>query len=386
MKTRLTAAFVKTVKRPGAYCDQHGLRLCVRQSSKKKLISKQWSWRGTIGGKRRDVGLGGFPYITLAEARATAFEYRKLARGGGDPRTLRARSDIPTFAEAVEKVIALHAQTWKNGGKSETQWRGSLRDYAMPQLGGKRVSEISSGDVLAVLVPHWQPKRETMRRLRGRISAIMQWAIAQNYRADNPAGDAVTAALPRNNHIVTHQRSLPYAAVGAAIGKVRASQASLSAKLVIEFLILTAARSGEARGATWDEIDTDTATWIVPAERMKSKRAHRVPLPSRALEILAEARELSDGSGLIFPSARSGALAAATLAKLLHDLGIGGTVHGFRSSFRDWAAECSDAPREVCEMSLAHVEGSAVERAYRRTDLFERRRKLMEAWATYVAR
>ena len=259
-------------------------------------------------------------------------------------------------------------------------------DYAMPQLGSKRVSEISSGDILAALIPIWNSKRETARRVRGRISAIMQWAIAQNYRADNPAGDAVTAALPRNNHIVEHQKSLPYAAVGAAIGKVRASQASLSVKLVIEFLILTAARSGEARGATWDEIDTDSATWTVPADRMKAKRSHRVPLPSRALEILAEARELSDGSGLIFPSARSGALAAATLAKLLHDLGIGGTVHGFRSSFRDWAAECSDAPREVCEMALSHVEGSAVERAYRRTDLFERRRKLMEEWAAYVAR
>ena len=385
-KGRLTAAFVRSVNRPGVYCDQHGLRLRVYESRKLKSISKHWVWRGTVNGTRRDVGLGAFPYVSLLDARQQAYENRKIARAGGDPVALKRKPDVPTFAEAVETVIAIHREGWKDAGKSEKQWRASLRDYAMKRLGRKRVDQIATSDVMAVLIPHWHTKTETMRRVRQRIGAVMKWAVAQGYRDDNPAGDAISAALPKTGAMRKHQRALAFADVGAALDKVKASGAFESTILALEFLVLTACRSSEVRLATWDEVDLESGTWTVPASRMKAKRVHRVPLPARALEILHEARELSNRSDLVFPSAHGRALSDNTISKLLRDLGIEAVPHGFRSSFRDWAAECSDAPREVCELALAHVNSDRVEAAYRRTDLFERRRVLMEQWSGFVER
>ncbi len=385
-KRRLTAAFVRSVDQAGVYGDEHGLRLRVYQSGKRKSISRQWIWRGTVNGVRRDAGLGGFPYVTLAEARQTAFEYRKIARAGGDPLALKRQPDVPTFAEAVETVIGIHREGRKDAGKSEKQWRASLRNYAMRRLGRKRVDEINTADVMAVLIPHWHTKNETMRRVRQRIGAVMKWAVAQGYRDDNPAGDAITAALPKNSSMRRHQRALPFGEVGDALNEVKWSGAYRPTVLAFELLVLTACRSGEVRLATWDEIDFDTATWTVPANRMKSKRDHRVPLSGRALEILQEARDFTDISGLVFPSPRGGSVSENTLSKLLRELQIDAVPHGFRSSFRDWAAECSDAPREVCELALAHVNSDRVEAAYRRTDLFERRRVLMEQWSSFVGR
>ena len=381
---RLTAAFVRSVKRPGVYCDQHGLRLRVYESRKLKSISKHWLWRGTVNGTRRDVGLGAYPYVSLVDARQQAFEYRKIARAGGDPVALKRKPDVPTFAEAVETVIEIHREGWMDAGKSEKQWRASLRDYAMKRLGRRRVDQISTADVMAVLIPHWHTKTETMRRVRQRIGAVMKWAVAQGYRDDNPAGDAISAALPKTGTMRKHQRALPFAEVGAALDKVRASGAFTSTLLALEFLVLTACRSSEVRLARWDEVDLESGTWTVPAGRMKAKRDHRVPLSARALEILREARDLSGGSSLVFPSAHGRALSDNTISKLLRDLGIEAVPHGFRLSFRDWAAECTDAPREVCELALAHVNSDRVEAAYRRTDLFERRRILMEEWSGFV--
>ena len=380
----LNAAFVRTVKRPGVYGDQHGLRLRVYKSRKRQSISKQWIWRGTVNGTRRDIGLGGFPYVSLAEARQTAFEYRKTARAGCDPVTLRRRPDVPTFAQAAETVIAIHREGWKDGGKSEMQWRSSLRDYAMPKLGRKGVDEITTADVMAVLIPHWHTKTETMRRVRQRIGAVMKWAVAQGHRDDNPAGDAIAAALPKGGNVRQHQRALPFKEVGAALARVRMSGSYRPAALAFEFLVLTACRSGEVRLATWDEIDFGSATWTIPAQRMKARREHRVPLSARALEVLREARALSDGSGLVFPSQRARAIHGGTVSKLMGELGIDAVPHGFRSSFRDWAAECTDVPREVCELALAHVNSDRVEAAYRRTDLFDRRRELMEQWSQFI--
>ena len=385
-KGHLTAAFVRSVNRPGVYCDQHGLRLRVYESRKLKSISKHWVWRGTVNGSRRDAGLGAYPYVSLLDARQQAYEYRKIARAGGDPVALKRKPDIPTFAEAVEIVIAIHRDGWKDAGKSEKQWRASLRDYAMKRLGRKRVDQIGTADVMAVLIPHWHTRTETMRRVRQRIGAVMKWAVAQGYRDDNPAGEAISAALPKTGTVRKHQRALPFAEVGAALDKVRSSGAFTSTVLALEFLVLTACRSSEVRLATWDEVDLESGTWTVPASRMKAKRDHRVPLSARALDILDEARALSGGSGLVFPSAHGRALSDNTISKLLRDLGIEAVPHGFRSSFRDWAAECSDAPREVCELALAHVNSDRVEAAYRRTDLFERRRVLMEEWSGFVGR
>ena len=385
-KGGLTAAFVRTVNRPGVYGDQHGLRLRVYESCKRKSISKHWIWRGTVNGVRRDVGLGAFPYVSLAEARQKAFEHRKISWAGGDPVALKRRPDVPTFAEAVESVIAIHRDGWKDAGKSEKQWRASLRDYAMPRLGRRRIDQITTADVMAVLIPHWHSKNETMRRVRQRIGAVMKWAVAQGYRGDNPAGDAISAALPKTGTMRRHQRALPFAEVGAALAKVKGSNAYKGTVLALELLVLTACRSGEVRLVTWEEVDFEAETWTVPASRMKAKRDHRVPLSTRALEILHEARALSDGSGLVFPSAHGRAISDNTISKLLRELGIEAVPHGFRSSFRDWAAECSDAPREVCELALAHVNSDRVEAAYRRTDLFERRRVLMEEWSGFIGR
>ena len=214
----------------------------------------------------------------------------------------------------------------------------------------------------------------------------MKWAVAQGYRQDNPAGDAIGAALPKNGVAKKHHRALPHAEVRAAITTVRASRANWATVAAIEFLILTAARSGEVRNARWDEVDFDTATWTVPADRMKMQREHRVPLSRRALQILLEARKMADSSGLIFPSVTGRPLSDNTLSKLLREQGVEAVVHGFRSSFRDWCAERSNAPREVCELALAHVNADRVEAAYMRSDLFERRRTLMQSWADYISK
>lgn len=377
---QLTAKFVREITAPGRYYDgDAGLFLLVKPSGRKSYVQ-----RLTIHGKRHDIGLGSDRWTTLTEARAAAQANRKIARTGGDPLAAK-RSAAPTFAEAVETVIAIHREGWKDAGKSEAQWRASLRDYVLPRIGRKPVDRITTADVMGVLLPIWQEKHETARRVRQRIRTTMQWAIAQGHREDNPAGDALSAALPKNGKAKSHQRALPFAEVAGALDTVKGSDAGRATVLAMEFLALTACRSGEVRLATWAEIDLDAATWTVPAGRMKAKRDHRVPLSDRAMAILGEARELADGSGLVFPSPRGKALSDNTLSKLLRDMGIPAVPHGFRSSFRDWAAECSNAPREVCELALAHVNSDRVEAAYRRTDLFERRRELMQAWAAYLS-
>ncbi|MYB50654.1 MAG: tyrosine-type recombinase/integrase [Acidobacteriia bacterium] len=379
MASKLSAAFVRTIAKPGKYGDQHGLILRVMPSG-----SKQWVWRGMIRGKRTDLGLGGWPYVSLAEARQAAFDNRKLARAGGDPLALKRRPDIPTFAEAVERVVAIHEPNWKDGARSAEIWRSSLGRYAIPRLGRKRVADIDTADVMAVLLPIWAGKRETARRVRQRIGAVMKWAVAQGYRFDNPAGDAIAAALPKNGVSKKHMQALPHGEVAGAIAKFRGSRAWRGTKLALEFLVLTAARSGEVRGAEWSEVDLRAQTWTVPGERMKMGKPHRVPLSARALDVLLESREVAGESGLVFPSVTGRALSDSTLSKLCRESGVGCVPHGFRSSFRNWAAECSSAPREVCELALAHVNADRVEAAYMRTDLFEKRRELMQAWADYL--
>ena len=237
---------------------------------------------------------------------------------------------------------------------------------------------------MAVLLPIWNTKPQAARAVRRRVSVVMRWAMAQGYRTDDPAGDAIGAALPRNNGRRQHHRALGFAEVAGAIATVQASAASRATILAFEFLVLTACRSGEVRGAVWNEMKLEAREWRIPPDRMKTDREHRVPLSTRALAVLREARTLADNSGLVFPSLRGGQISEATMAKLLRELGVGAVPHGFRSSFRDWAAECSDAPREVCELALAHVNTNAIEAAYRRSDLFERRRLLMDDWAKYV--
>ena len=367
---RLCATFVRTVNVPGRYGDGYGgLGLSLLVTPRKSGgLSKTWAQAVSPNGKKTSLGLGSWPVVTLAMAR--------------DPR--RRMQHMPTFAQANETVIAIHAESWKSD-RSESQWRASMRDYVLPRLARKRVDAVTTADVMAVLLPIWSTKRETARRVRQRIGAVMKWAVAQGYRDDNPAGDAIAAALPKTAVRQQHMRALPHAEVGAALARVKGSGAYRGTMLAFEFLVLTAARSGEVRNARWEQVDRDGAVWTIPAERMKTGREHRVPLSPRALEVLDGAAELFDGQGLVFPSPTGRVLNHATMTSLLRGLGIDAVAHGFRSSFRDWAAECTDAPREVCELALAHVNSDRVEAAYRRTDLFDRRRVLMNDWAAYVA-
>ena len=380
----LSATFVRSVNVPGRYGDGRGglgLGLLVRPALRGGL-NKSWTQSVRIDGRPTSLGLGRYPVVTLAMARERALDNARTIAQGRDPR--RSTNAVPTFVQALETVIAIHAPGWKDRAGSERQWRSSLASYALPRIGAKGVDAVTTADVMDVLLPIWSTRHVTATRVRQRIGAVMKWAIAQGLRDDNPAGEAIAAALPKTGHVQRHQRALPHAGVRAALDRVRRCDAYRGLRLAFEFLVLTAARSGEVRHALWDEIDRDGAVWTVPAERMKNGREHRVPLSDRALEVLDEALELPAACGLLFPSPTGRALPQKTLSEFMRALQVDAVPHGFRSSFRDWAAECTNAPREVCELALAHVNGDRVEAAYRRSDMFDRRRALMADWAAYV--
>ena len=376
---KLTARFVATVTLPGKYTDEHGLILRVAPGG-----SKQWIWRGTVRGRRRDLGLGAAAYTSLAEARQTAYEYRKLARSGGDPTDLR-RPKVPdfTFAEAAERVIALHAPNWRDP-RREQNWRSSLERLAYPRLGHKPVAEIDAADILAVVGPLWADKRETARKLLGRVRTVLRWAVAEGLRSDEPS-DAVRAALPRNGAVVRHHEALSPAQVGANIAAVRASTASDAVKGCYEIVMLCAVRSGEARGAVWSEFDLAAATWTIPPERYKTAAGLRVPLSERALQVLEAARERTGGNpdDYVFRAPRGGALTAEALSTLVRRLDLPGSVHGARASLRSWCAE-EGVDREVAEQMLGHVP-QGVAGAYQQSDMLEARRGVAERWAIAIA-
>ena len=376
----LTARAVDAAKTPGKYFDGNGLYLRVDKSG-----GRFWVQRIVIRGKRREIGLGSPELVTLAKAREVARENRRLAYEGQDPIQLRneARA-VLTFEEAARMVHDLHKPTWRND-KHAAQFIATLETYAFPTMGRLRVSEVTSADVMGVLSPIWTTKAETARRVRQRIGTVLKWAMAKGWRKDNPA-DAVTLALPKVDKTKEHRKAMPYPEVMACLRAVQASGAGLVTKAALEFLVLTACRSGEARGALWSEIDMAAKVWTIPASRMKAKRPHRVPLSGRALEILEAAKGFSDGEGLVFPGTVKGKpLSDMTLIKLVRELGFPVDIHGFRTSFRTWAQERTAFPREVAESALAHMAGDAVEQAYARSDLFEKRAKMMESWAAYLA-
>ena len=344
----LSAAFVRTVNRPGRYGDGrggHGLSVLVKRRANGRW-SKTWSQRLRIHGREVNVGLGSFPVTTLAEARAKALANRRSVEQGRDPRG----GDAPTVSDAWEQVIGLRRPTWRDGGKSENQWRASFRDYVEPVIGSKNVSEVTTADVLAVLVPHWHERAETMRRVKQRLGAVLGWALAQGFRDDNPArSEALTAALPKQP-AGGHQRALPPDEVPAAVAAIRAGTASPVVKFAVEFVVLTGCRSGEARHATWDEIDGKT--WTIAGERAKTGKPHRIPLSARALTVLDEARSLGN-NGLIFPSPTGRPLSDNTLSKALRTAEIPATIHGMRASLRDWLA-AEGVAYELAEAVLGH--------------------------------
>ena len=377
--TPLSATAVRNLREPGKYYDLHGLFLRIEPTG-----SRRWVQRVSVAGRQREIGLGSVDLVSLAEARELAVSNKRLARAGGDP--LAAKKEImaiPSLNEAIEKVIELNAPTWTNA-KHAAQFKSTLTNYVTPKLGRRPVNDIQAADILSVLQPIWVDKNETARRVKQRIGTVMKWAIAQGYRNDEPTL-ALNQVLPKSNRKPKHRASLPYTDVNACLNSVRQSDAMLSTKLAIELLVLTAMRSGEVRLADWSEIDLDAKTWTVPAERMKMKEEHVIPLSDVALQVLEQAKALGN-IGLIFPGMRPGRpMSDMTMSKLVKELGYPVDIHGFRTSFRTWVQEQTNTAHEVAERALAHKTTNKVEAAYARSDLFEKRRKLMDAWASYLA-
>ena len=374
----LSAAFVRSAP-PGRHADGNGLYLFVQPSG-----TRSWVQRLVIRGRRRELGLGAATLVPLAKARELALANRMLARSGGDPLADKHRvQGVPTFAEAAQRVLEQKRGGWRGRWHAQN-WIRSLERYAFPRIGGRPVSEVNTADVLEILTPIWHAKAETARAVRQRIRSVLEWAIALDMRNDNPC-DRVLPVLGPQNDIVTHRQALPHKDVAAAIESVRTSAAQPAVKLAFELLVLTAARSGEVRLATWTEMDMAGRVWTISAARMKAKREHRVPLCGRAVEILDAARALGAGNSLVFPMRSGKPIDMSTLPKMLEYQRIAAVPHGFRSSFRDWAAERTNHPREVIEAALAHVVQNKVEAAYARSDLFERRRLLMNDWEAYLA-
>lgn len=368
----------------------NGLALNVTESG-----ARSWILRVMVGSKRREIGLGSFPSVPLALAREKSRSTREAIQRGVDPVAERkaARSALSataasawTFDQCIEGFLADNSKKWSNP-KHAAQWETTLTTYASPAMGKLLVQDIDVPHVLAVLRPIWETKTETASRLRGRIEAVLSWATVSKYRkGDNPARwkGNLSAILPAPGDVasVTHHEALPVREVGAFMVALH-KQAGMGAR-ALEFAILTAARSGEVRGAQWAEIDLDGAIWTVPAARMKAGKEHRVPLTVPAIKLLRALPSIDDGE-LVFPAPRGGQLSDMTLSAVLRRMGVAAVPHGFRSTFRDWCSEHTNYPRDVAEMALAHAIGDKVEAAYRRGDLFDKRRQMMRDWAKFVS-
>ena len=376
---RLNFARIKALREPGRYGDGYGgLYLRIAEGG-----SKQWVQRIVINGRRRDIGLGGWPVVSLARARERAFANRVAISEGRDPLAEKRRASTPTFREAAGKTFDANRARWSD--KTAQNWTQQLERHAYKLIGNLPVDQIGREQVLRVLTPLWTKSPDVARKLRARVRATLAWCQAHGYLEHNVAGDGVDAALPAMPSVAAHYRALPYADVGAALETIDASRATPMVKACLRFVALTACRSGEARGAKWTEIDLDSREWRIPADRMKGGREHRVPLADEALAVLERVRPMADASGLVFPSPSGRELTNATLSKAMRAAGIDAVPHGFRTSFRTWASERTNADHAVMELSLAHAVGSSVERSYARSDLFEKRRVLMDRWSAYVS-
>jgi integrase len=384
---RLSAAEVKTATKPGRYADGGGLYLQVSQSG-----TRAWLFRFMRSGAARHMGLGPVRDVSLAEARTMASECRKLLLSGADPIEQRqavrvsAKLDAAramTFRECAEKHIGAHEAGWKNP-KHRAQWKSTLATYAYPVIGGLPIAAVDTTLVLKAIEPIWAAKPETAGRVRGRIEAVLDWARARGFRhGENPARwrGHLDKLLPSGRKVarVKHHAALPYAEIQAFLADLRARE-GVSAR-ALEFAILTAARTGETVNARWSEIDVTAKHWTIPAERMKAGSAHRVPLSARALEILEGLPR--EGDFVFIGDRAERPLSNMAMLKLLERMGQELTVHGFRSTFRDWCAERTAYPRDVAEMALAHTIKNQTEAAYRRGELFEKRRRLMSDWSKY---
>ena len=395
----LTPLEVKNAK-AGRHADGGGLHLLVKENG-----ARSWVYRYMLKGKVRDMGLGaaaGPEAISLSAARDKADALRMKVKGGVDPLAERhneaanalaaaqaAQIAGITFKAVAEDYIAANQDGWRNA-KHRQQWQNTLDTYVFPIIGDLPVAKVGTAHVLQILEPIWKSKAETASRVRGRVETVLDAAKARGYRAgENPARwrGHIAQILPARARLTRgHHKALAYEKTPEFVAALREREAT--AALALEFTVLTAARTGEVIGATWSEVDLDKAVWTIPAKRMKAGKEHRIPLSPRAMAILKDVQPLNmtgrDGSPL-FPTSKGGVLSSMAMSMLLRRMKIDVTVHGFRSAFRDWSAECTSYAHEVCEMALAHVIGNKAEAAYRRGDLFEKRRRLMADWATYCA-
>lgn len=393
LSNALTPLAVKNAK-AGRHADGNGLHLLVKESG-----ARSWVYRFMLKGKSRDVGLGpaGTGGISLSAARDAASALRLKVKAGVDPLAERERAMAEalaaeqaakiagiTFKSVAETYIATNEGGWRND-KHRQQWRNTLATYVYPVIGELPVADVATAHVLQILEPIWQDKAETASRVRGRLETVLDAAKARGYReGENPARwrGHIAQILPARSRLQRgHHKAMAYASMPEFLGELRQREAI--AALTLEFTILTAARTGEVIAATWDEVDLEKAVWTVPADRMKAGKEHRVPLSPRAVEILKTTQAYGDA--YLFPAVSGGKLSTMAMTMLLRRMKADVTVHGFRSAFRDWAAECTGYAHEVAEMALAHTIDSKVERAYRRGDLFDKRRRLMADWATYCA-
>jgi len=388
---RLTVKAVSSNQKPGLYCDGGGLYLQVTSSGQKSWIFR---YRSPIRKKLRDMGLGPIHSVGLSKARDKASAQRSLILSGLDPieareeesrnRAIEAAKAV-TFSRCAAAYIETHRPSWRND-KHGDQWENTIKTYCEPVIGPLPVQNVDTGLVLKILEPIWASKPETASRLRGRMENILDWAKVRGYRSgENPARwkghlNQLLPALAKKDR-VTHHKAMPFSEVSRFLSRLR--ELSGIASRCLEFTILTAARTNEATQAKLEEFDLGITTWTVPASRMKAKKEHRVPLCSRALEIVREMLDLK-GEYLFVGAKRGRPITNMAMLNLLNRMGVDATTHGFRSSFRDWAAERTSFPHEVCEMALAHTIPNAAEAAYRRGDLFEKRRKLMDAWAAFL--
>jgi integrase len=375
----------------GSYGDGGGLYLYVSSKS-----AASWVYAYMLRGKSREMGLGPFPEISLHEARAKAEEQRKIKATGQDPLEAResARASerlsaarAVTFRQCAEAYIASHKAVWKNS-KHAKQWSATLETYAMPVIGNLPVGAVDRTLLIKILEPIWRDKNETASRLRGRIEAVLDYATARDHRSgDNPARwkGSLEQLFPKRSkaHRVKHHSALPYLELPGFMADLKDEEGT--GALALQFTILTGVRTGETIGANWKEVDLDESVWIIPTERTKTGRAHRVPLSKSAVAILRDQEKLSGGKGYIFPGHRAEKhLSNMAMLKVLERMGREDlTVHGFRSSFRDWCEETTNYQGSVAEAALGHIVGDKVEAAYRRGDLFEKRRRLMNEWDRY---
>lgn len=376
---QLSAMRIKALTEPGRYTDGDGLMLIVKESG-----AKSWMLRVRIEGERRDIGLGSLKVMTLAEARAKAIELRRDIARGIDPIAEKKKvvDTVPTFRDAAHLLHGEHKASWKNG-KHQAQWISTLETYAFPMLGDRPVDKIEGPVIRDVLAPIWLSKPETARRVRQRIGAVLDWSYVKGYRKSEAPMRSLSKGLPRQPRKDGHFAAMPYTEVPAFIARLR-ERVSVG-RLALEALILTAARSGEIRGATWTEVNLEAGMWSIPAERMKMGRVHHVPLAPQTVEAFRRAEPLrAPCTDLVYPGQRlKQPVSDMTLLKVMRDFELPYTVHGFRSAFRDWVAEETSYPGEIAEAALAHAIPNKVEAAYRRTDFLEKRRALMRDWADF---